>query len=236
MRLRRRSAARGAKVPADLSGRAIEELDRGAWRRARRFTRVFLRDVTKDEDLETLGATMREQGRLDIVVHSIAFAKSRGPQQAVLLKTSREGYIASLREVSAYSLVAVCRRAGSVDDRGAERGDGRCPYYGAAASKVIPNYNVMGVAKGRARGFACGTLRADLGPSEDPCERNFPPGPIKNRVGRGESPVFSKILESFAEHAPLRRQTDPAGKLAGYGRFFFGAVIWDEASPATSYM
>ncbi len=162
---------------------------------------VFCCDVSKDEDLVTLGDTVKAQGRLDIIVHSIAFANREDLSQP-FVETSREGYRVA-QDVSAYSLVAVSRvLTPLMTDGGAIMA---LSYYGAV--KVVPNYNVMGVAKAALE--ACVRyLTADLGPKNIRVNA-ISAGPIKTASARGIA-GFSKIMENFAEHAPLRRATDPA--------------------------
>src|SRR5271170_4945586 len=69
--------------------------------------RIFDCDVTKDEDLARLTATLKDEGRLDVVIHSIAFA-NREDLEKPFVETSRAGYLLA-HEVSAYSMVAVAR-------------------------------------------------------------------------------------------------------------------------------
>src|SRR5579864_5234715 len=69
--------------------------------------KIFDCDVSKDEDLARLTETAREQGRLDVAVHSIAFA-NREDLSRPFVETSREGYLLA-QNVSAYSMVAVAR-------------------------------------------------------------------------------------------------------------------------------
>jgi len=162
---------------------------------------IFSCDVTKDEDLVTLAETVKGQGRLDVIVHSIAFANREDLSNA-FVETSREGYRVA-QDVSAYSLVAVSRVLHPLmTDGGSIMA---LSYYGAV--KVVPNYNVMGVAKAALE--ACVRyLTVDLGPKNIRVNA-ISAGPIKTASARGIS-GFSKILDYFAEHAPMRKQTDPA--------------------------
>ena len=162
---------------------------------------VFSCDVTNDADLVTLAETMKAQGRLDIIVHSIAFANREDLANA-FVETSREGYRLA-QDVSAYSLVAVSRVLHPLMTEGGSIM--ALSYYGAV--KVVPNYNVMGVAKAALE--ACVRyLTADLGPKNIRVNA-ISAGPIKTASARGIS-GFSKILDFFSEHAPMRKQTDPA--------------------------
>ncbi len=162
---------------------------------------IFSCDVTKDEDLATLAATVKAQGRLDIIVHSIAFA-NREDLTNSFVETSREGYRVA-QDVSAYSLVAVSRVLYPLMPEGGSIM--ALSYYGAV--KVVPNYNVMGVAKAALE--ACVRyLTVDLGPKNIRVNA-ISAGPIKTASARGIA-GFSKILDYFTEHAPMRKQTDPA--------------------------
>src|SRR5439155_6303816 len=120
--------------------------------------RIFPCDVTKDEDLAKLSESVGGLGRpLDAVIHSLAFA-NREDLSGAFLDTSRGGFLLA-QEVSAYSLVAVARAVaphmsagGSITTRS---------YLGAP--RVIPHYNVMGVAKA-ALEASVRYLASDLGP------------------------------------------------------------------------
>src|SRR3954471_8960688 len=99
-------------------------------------------DVQRDEDIRRVFERWKaSEGDLDIVVHALAFAK-REDLSGTFVETSREGFGVAL-DVSAYSLVALAREARSVLREGASILT--LTYYGA--EKVVPNYNVMGVAK-----------------------------------------------------------------------------------------
>ena len=102
---------------------------------------VFVCDVSKDEDLARLGETVKAQGRLDTVVHSLAFA-NREDLSRPFVETSRAGYLLA-QDVSAYSLVAVARVTAPLMTAGGSMMT--LTYLGA--TRVVPNYNVMGVAK-----------------------------------------------------------------------------------------
>ncbi|CAN5436549.1 enoyl-ACP reductase [soil metagenome] len=153
-------------------------------------------DVQKDEDIE---AVFRKwSGRypgLDILVHAVAFAK-REELEGEFIQTSRDGF-ALAHDVSAYSLVALAREARPLmRDGGAVL---TLTYYGA--EKVVPNYNVMGVAKASLE--ACVRyLARDLGP--DGIRVNaVSAGPIRTLAASGVT-GFKRMHSKFREIAPMR--------------------------------
>lgn len=158
-------------------------------------------DVTDEADLERLTEACVAQGRLDAVVHSIAFA-DREDLSREFVQTSRKGYLLA-QEVSSYSMVALARAtAPAMTEGGAML---TLSYLGAV--RVIPNYNVMGVAKA-ALEASVRYLASDLGPKKIRVNA-ISAGPIKTAAARGVKD-FSKVLEGVAAHAPLRKNTDPA--------------------------
>ncbi len=157
--------------------------------------------MTKDEDLTRLTETLRAEGRLDTVVHSIAFA-NREDLAHPFVETSRAGYLLA-QDVSAYSLVAVARATAPLMTNGGSMMT--LSYLGA--NRVVPNYNVMGVAKA-ALEASVRYLASDLGPSNIRVNA-ISAGPIKTASARGIKD-FSTVLDHVAAHAPLRRNCDPA--------------------------
>lgn len=163
--------------------------------------RVFDCDVTKDEDLERLTEALATEERLDTVVHSIAFA-SQTDLARPFVETSRDGYLLA-QNVSAYSMVAVARAtAGKMTNGGSMM---TLTYLGS--SRVVTNYNVMGVAKA-ALESAVRYLAADLGPQNIRVNA-ISAGPVKTAAARGVKD-FSKMLDAVATHAPMRRNVTPA--------------------------
>lgn len=159
-------------------------------------------DVSRDEDLASLAKAVEQQvGGLDAAVHSIAFA-NREDLGGAFVDTSRPGFNLAL-EVSAFSFVAVARHLLPVLRPGASLVT--LTYIGSM--RVMPNYNVMGVAKA-ALEASVRYIASDLGP------RGFrvnaiSAGPIKTTSARAVQ-GFSRILEVMEQRAPLRRNTDPA--------------------------
>ncbi len=161
---------------------------------------VFDCDVTRDEDLVRLSETIKAQGRLDVLVHSIAFA-NREDLSRPFVETSREGF-GLAHDVSAYSLVSVARAvAPSMTEGGAVM---TLSYLGA--NRVMVNYNVMGVAKA-ALEASMRYLAADLG-ARNIRVNAISAGPIKTTSARGVRD-FSTMLAKVEERAPLRRNCTP---------------------------
>lgn len=163
--------------------------------------KVFECDVTNDDHLTHLGSTLNEHGRLDAVVHSIAFA-NREDLSHPFVETSRGGYLLA-QEVSAYSMIAVARAATPFMTSGGAMMT--LTYLGS--ERVVPNYNVMGVAKASLEA-SVRYLASDLGPSKIRVNA-ISAGPIKTASARGIKD-FSTVLEKVAARAPLRRNCDPA--------------------------
>ncbi len=159
-------------------------------------------DVSRDEELAALAKAVEQQaGGLDAVVHSIAFA-NREDLGGAFVDTSRDGFTLAL-EISAFSFVAVARHLQPVLRRGASLVT--LTYLGS--TRVMPNYNVMGVAKA-ALEAAVRYLASDLGPRGIRVNA-ISAGPIKTASARAVQ-GFSRILEVMEQRAPLRRNTDPA--------------------------
>jgi enoyl-[acyl-carrier protein] reductase I len=172
-------------------------------------------DVASDTDLDTLYETVgREFGALDFVVHGAAFAP-RAELAAPFSQTTREGFRIAL-DVSAYSLIAMARRAQPLM---APRGGGSIvtlTYLGS--QRVFPNYNVMGVAKA-ALEASVRYLAYDLGPSNIRVNA-VSAGPIRTLAATGIS-GFSDILGVYRDRAPLRRNID-ATEVADTALFLIG--------------
>ncbi len=155
-------------------------------------------DVTKDDEIaRAFDAIGGELGGLDLLIHSLAFANREDLKQR-FVDTSRDGFRVAL-DVSAYSLVAVARAALPFM-RGRRGSIVTLSYYGA--EKVIPNYNVMGVAKA-ALEAGVRYLAADLGP-EGIRVNAISAGPIKTLAAAGIA-GFREMLHRAESSAPLRR-------------------------------
>jgi enoyl-[acyl-carrier protein] reductase I len=159
-------------------------------------------DVTKDDEVAALTESVRALGRpLDAVVHSLAFA-SPDDLRRPFVETSRAGFLLA-QDVSAYSLVAVARAAAPLMSNGGSIST--LTYLGA--TRVVQNYNVMGVAKASLEA-AVRYLANDLGPSRIRVNA-ISAGPVKTVSARGIKD-FSSILEVISQRAPLRRNIEPS--------------------------
>jgi enoyl-[acyl-carrier protein] reductase I len=162
----------------------------------------FMCDVTSDEQIAKLFEKLKAQyGVLDGLVHSVAFAPAE-ELKGDFVNTTREGFRIA-HDVSVYSLIAVARAAAPLMTNGG--GIVTMTYYGA--EKVVPKYNVMGVAKA-ALEATVRYLANDLGPKGIRVNA-ISAGPIKTLAARGISQL-GEMLKSHAERAPLKRNVDPA--------------------------
>jgi enoyl-[acyl-carrier protein] reductase I len=160
-------------------------------------------DVTQDGQLDALANGLKDQGTvLSSVVHSIAFA-NREDLSRPFVETSRAGF-ALAQDVSAYSLVAVARATAPLM---ALAGGSLMTLTYLGSTRVVENYNVMGVAKA-ALEASVRYLAADLGPSNIRVNA-ISAGAVKTTSARGIRDL-SKMIEGSAKLAPLRRNTDPA--------------------------
>ena len=154
-------------------------------------------DVTRDEDIARVFSEVGAKwGKLNLLLHSVAFA----PKEALegeFLNTTREAFRVA-HDVSAYSLVALARAAAPLMPDGGSIV--AMTYYGA--KKVVPHYNVMGVAKA-ALEASTRYLASDLGPKKIRVNC-ISAGPVNTLAARGIS-GFTDILKHYEAHAPLKR-------------------------------
>jgi enoyl-[acyl-carrier protein] reductase I len=194
------AAREGARLALTYQGERLEEnvreLSEGL-----KDPVLFPCDVTRDEDLDRLAVSLREQfGGLDFVVHSVAFAL-REELDGEFLNTSREGYRLA-QDISSYSLTAVARRAVPLMEG---RGGSIVTLTYLGGERVVPHYNVMGVAKA-ALDASMRYLAADLGPKGIRVNA-ISAGPVKTIAASGVHGI-SKMLEYHRAHAPLRKNTE----------------------------
>ena len=162
----------------------------------------FMCDVTQDDQLARLFAGLQEKyGTLHGLVHSIGFAPE-ADLKGDFVNTTREGFRIA-HDISVYSLIAVSRGALPLMTSGGSIVT--LTYYGA--EKVVPRYNVMGVAKA-ALEATVRYLANDLGPKNIRVNA-ISAGPIKTLASRGIS-GFGDMLKIQAERAPLKRNVDAA--------------------------
>jgi enoyl-[acyl-carrier protein] reductase I len=168
-------------------------------------------DVSSDEQIAQFFNTVKEKwGTVDIVIHSIAFA-NKEDLGGRFVDTTRAGFKLAL-DVSAYSLVAVSRESEKIMPNGGTILT--LTYYGA--EKVIPNYNVMGVAKA-ALESCVKYLASDLGPKKIRVHA-ISAGPIKTLAAAGGISNFRDFLTTVAEKSPMRENVSPedVGALAAF--------------------
>ena len=162
---------------------------------------VFLPlDVERPEELEALFDALRTNwGRLDILVHSIAFAP-KADLQGGLLDCSAEGFKRAM-DVSCHSFIRMAKLAAPLMTNGGTMF--AMSYHGA--QKVVPNYNVMGPVKA-ALEAACLYLAYELGEKRI---RVHPisPGPLKTRAASGLKD-FDLLLNEAASRAPIGELVD----------------------------
>jgi enoyl-[acyl-carrier protein] reductase I len=163
-------------------------------------SKAFACDASDDAQIESLMELVgKETGKLDFLVHSIAFAP-REELTGEFVNTTRKGFATAL-DISAYTLVALTRAATRLMTDGGSIVT--LTYLGA--ERVVPHYNVMGVAKA-ALEATVRYLAHDLGPRNIRVNA-ISAGPIKTLAARGVSGI-SKMVDHHKEFAPLRRATE----------------------------
>lgn len=167
-------------------------------------------DVSKDEEIQSFFDFVRSKtDRVDMMLHSVAFA----PKEALagrFVDTTRDAFQTAL-DISSYSLVALARETAPLMTQGGSIVS--MTYHGS--TKVIPNYNVMGIAKA-ALEASTRYLAADLGP-QNIRVNCISAGPTNTLAARGIG-NFSLMLNHAKERAPLAWKGD-AQELAGTGLF-----------------
>lgn len=186
----------GAQLAYSYQGERLKE-DLEKLTRGHEGTRLAQCDVTDESELKALFAGLKEDwGRLDFVVHSIAFAP-RAAMEGRYIETTRDDWRTAL-EISAYSLVSVAREAEPLLSEGGSIVT--LSYY--AAEKVVPKYNVMGIAKSAleasvrylAHEMGRGGVRVNA----------VSAGPVRTVAARS-IPGFMKMYNKVAGIAPLGR-------------------------------
>jgi enoyl-[acyl-carrier protein] reductase I len=169
-------------------------------------------DVQSDEQIDAVFARLaRDWGKLDILVHAVAFAPREALAGSFTANTSREAFRMA-HDVSSYSFTALARGAAPLM-AGRQGAMLTLTYLGAVRS--IPNYNVMGLAKASLEA-SVRFLAADLGPQNIRVNA-ISAGPIKTLAAAGIG-GFRKILAHVAQTAPLRRNvtTEDVGNAAAF--------------------
>ena len=167
-------------------------------------------DVTKDEDIARVFSEVGAKfGKLNLLLHSVAYAP-KDALEGEFVNTSREAFRVA-HDVSAYSLVALARGAAPLMTDGGSIV--AMSYYGA--EKVVPHYNVMGVAKA-ALEASTRYLAYDLGPKKIRVNC-ISAGPVQTLAARGIS-GFGEMIKHYEAHAPLKRSctTEELGQTGAF--------------------
>ena len=194
-------AREGAKLAFTYQGDRVKESVAELAGEFGADTLILPCDVTKDEEIAGVFKTVGEKfGKLHLLLHSVAFAP-KAALEGEFVNTSREAFRIA-HDVSAYSLVALSRAAMPLmTDGGSIIG---MSYYGA--EKVVPHYNVMGVAKA-ALEASTRYLAYDLGPKKIRVNC-ISAGPVNTLAARGIS-GFSEMLKQYEAKSPLKRNVLP---------------------------
>lgn len=215
----------GAKVGFNFLGEALE-------RRVRPLAESVKSDiiepcnVANDEQIDQIFEKVQSKwGFLDILIHSVAFA-NREDLEGRFINTSRDGFKTSM-DISAYSLVALARKAEPLME-GRDGSILTLTYYGS--QKVVPHYNVMGVAKA-ALEASVRYLAYDLGTKKIRVNA-ISAGPVKTLAAAGIR-NFRDMLSSSEEKTPLHENihADDVGSLAAFlcspmGKHITGSTLY----------
>ena len=159
-------------------------------------------DVTNDAEVDAVFKSVDEQfGRLDTLVHSVAFAPKEDLENE-FVKTSRDGFKLA-HDISAYSLVGLSRAAMPLLEKSGGGSIVALTYHGAV--KAVEGYNLMGVAKASLEA-SVRYLAANLGPKNIRVNA-ISAGPVNTLAARGIK-GFTGMLHHHAERAPLRRNVE----------------------------
>jgi enoyl-[acyl-carrier protein] reductase I len=195
-------AAAGARLIFNYQGERIKENVEELVSELGAQTPLFPCDVSSDDEINTFFGNVRGQtNQVDLMLHSLAFA----PREALegdFVSTTREAFRVA-HDISTYSLVALAREVAPLMTNGGSIV--AMTYYGA--EKVVPHYNVMGVAKASLEA-STRYLAYDLGPKRIRVNC-ISAGAVQTLAARGIS-GFSQILKHYQERAPLKRSCDPA--------------------------
>ena len=206
-------AAEGAKLAFTYQGERLKDNVTELTSTFGTDTLLLPCDVTKDDEIAGVFKTVGEKfGKLNLLLHSVAFAP-KDALEGEFVNTSREAFRVA-HDVSAYSLVALARAAAPLMTDGGSIV--AMSYYGA--EKVVPHYNVMGVAKA-ALEASTRYLAYDLGPKKIRVNC-ISAGPVNTLAARGIA-GFTEMLKHYEARAPLRRNVLP-DELGATGVFLAG--------------
>ncbi|MEC9268093.1 enoyl-ACP reductase FabI [Pacificispira sp.] len=168
-------------------------------------------DVTDEASMDSVFAALKDAwGKIDFMVHAIAFS-DKDELKGHYLQTSRANFLRTM-DISCYSLTALCQRAAPMMAEGGSILT--LTYYGA--ERVMPHYNVMGVAKA-ALEASVRYLAADMGASGIRVNA-ISAGPIKTLAASGIGD-FRYILKWNELNSPLRRNVT-IDEVGGAGLYF----------------
>ena len=194
-------AKEGAKLAFTYQGERLKENVEELAGTFGSDTPILPCDVTRDEDIARVFETVKSSfGKLHLMLHSVAFAP-KDALEGEFVNTSREAFRVA-HDVSAYSLVALARGAAPLMTDGGSIV--AMTYYGS--EKVVPHYNVMGVAKASLEASSR-YLAYDLGPKKIRVNC-ISAGPVNTLAARGIS-GFTEMLKHYEAHAPLKRNVLP---------------------------
>lgn len=195
-------AAAGARLIFNYQGERLKENVEELVGEFGQGTPLFPCDVSNDGEITDFFNKVRgETDRVDLMLHSVAFAPKES-LEGDFVSTTREAFRVA-HDISAYSLVALAREAAPLMTNGGSIL--AMTYYGS--EKVVPHYNVMGVAKASLEA-STRYLAYDLGPKKIRVNC-ISAGPVQTLAARGIS-GFSAMLKHYQERAPLKRSCDPA--------------------------
>ncbi len=195
-------AAAGARLIFNYQGERLKENVEELVAEFGAETPLFPCDVTSDDAIQEFFTQVRSKTeKLDLLLHSVAFAPKES-LEGDFVSTTREAFRVA-HDISAYSLVALTREAAPMMTGGGSVI--AMSYYGA--EKVVPHYNVMGVAKASLEA-STRYLAYDLGPKKIRVNC-ISAGPVQTLAARGIS-GFSAMLKHYQERAPLKRSCEPA--------------------------
>jgi enoyl-[acyl-carrier protein] reductase I len=195
-------AGAGARLIFNYQGERLKENVEDLVTEFGEKTPLYPCDVSSDAEIAAFFEKVKsETDHVDLLLHSVAFA----PKEALegdFVGTTREAF-RTAHDISAYSLVALARETAPLMTSGGSIV--AMTYYGS--KKVVPHYNVMGVAKASLEA-SMRYLAYDLGPKKIRVNC-ISAGPVNTLAARGIS-GFMQMLKHYQERAPLKRSCDPA--------------------------
>jgi enoyl-[acyl-carrier protein] reductase I len=203
-------ASAGAKLIFNYQGDRLKENVEELAATFGKDTPLYPCDVTSDAEITSFFDEVKKKTAcVDLILHSVAFAPKES-LSAPFVETSREAFRVA-HDISAYSLIGITRAALPLMTNGGSII--AMSYYGA--EKVIPNYNVMGVAKASLEATVR-YLAADIG-SKKIRVNAISAGPVNTLAARGIA-GFTEMLKHYENRAPLHRNVEPS-ELGALGAF-----------------